>query len=153
MPKQKQTIGDEQRRFLRRQARDAICHQPGLRELKRRLLAVGGEEVCFAYIEDDLSKILGHGQAFSGGRRARVMRGAPSCCHSNSARLYEANPGKLLIATGYGLSDDGIWRQHSWCVLAGPGQTHLVETTRRRTAYYGFILTEQEARQFCVDNE
>jgi len=46
--------------------------------------------------------------------------------------------------TGWALSNDGIWRQHTW-LLKGKA---IVETTSPREKYYGFVLTDEEANQF-----
>jgi hypothetical protein len=42
--------------------------------------------------------------------------------------------GKLdAIGVGYGLSEDGLWREHYW----GMKDDHIVETTASRVAYFG----------------
>ena len=54
--------------------------------------------------------------------------------------------------TGYALSDDGLWRQHSW-LIAKPGRRWtVIETTCRRLLYYGVVLTEEEARHHADCN-
>ena len=134
----------EQRRILGASFRAAARAQPDLAALRERLLAVGGAEVCIVYYEEDLPQILARGRADSG-RRALRRPGARSRCHANVARLHEQDPGRFRIAAGYALSDDGLWRQHSWG-LAADGRP--VETPPPRVAYFGFELTSAEAEAF-----
>ena len=50
--------------------------------------------------------------------------------------------------------DDGIWFQHSW--IFDNKKEIIIETTMRRKLYYGFILTDVEAREavkYNVDNK
>ncbi|MFG1610980.1 hypothetical protein [Actinoplanes sp. NPDC049265] len=57
-------------------------------------------------------------------------------CHHNVAVLW-IDGAIDSIGTGYALSDDGLWRQHSWG-LASDGV--LIETTDERRAYVGIVL-------------
>ena len=82
-------------------------------DLRQKLLTFAGETVCFPPCEEDLDNILNYGQ-FWVGSNAKLMRGEPSRCHANSANLWEQNKEATRICTGYALSEDGIWRQHSW---------------------------------------
>ena len=78
--------------------------------------------------------------------KVEQTQGSPSGCHQNSARLWSEGKGKTI--TGYALSDDGLWRQHSW-INAGD---HLIETTDPRVLYFGYSLTEVESEKFDSDN-
>lgn len=121
---------------------------PKLQELRNRLLTVGGEAVVLPRIEDDLLSILKRGQEFSG-RWSLLRRGEPSRCHANVAALWESSNGFVRICTGYALSRDGVWRQHSWGLTAGG---KVLETTERRVRYYGFVLRKKEAERFSYEN-
>lgn len=68
-----------------------------------------------------------------------------------SLLCWEANKMILDICTGYALSKDGIWRQHSWCQLKKTKQ--VVETTIKRIEYYGFVLSSDEAHKFYELND
>lgn len=130
-------------------------NQKDLLQLRDRLLSYGGEQACFAYIEDDLDKIMSRGKIFVGPGNTKMMKGQPSQCHKNSCNLYQANKGvnDLRICTGYALSKDGMWRQHSWLIWFKDDNTFkIVETTTRRELYFGFIMNEVEANNFCLDN-
>ena len=61
----------------------------------------------------DVKLVLTHGRAFSTeGLTFETM--SPSQCHLNVAKLFEMGRGR--IGMGWGLSDDGLWREHSWIV-------------------------------------
>lgn len=120
--------------------------------LRDRLLSFGGEEACLPCTDEDLDAILSHGQLWYGDD-IEMMPGEPSGCHRNSASLWEANRNDVFLCTGYALSDDGMWRQHSWCVTDPSSfQGRVVETTVPRVAYFGFIMTVPEAERFSDEN-
>ena len=89
--------------------------------------------------------LLTRGQLFSP-ETIQVREGVPSQCHYNIAAEWFADE-TLTVATGYVL-DDGIWRQHSWGFVGDV----LVETTFAREAYYGTLLTSEEADKFVEEN-
>lgn len=110
--------------------------------------------VCVSYetsLESD--RLIKRGQFF--GKTSRLIkRGMETCgCHSNSAYLYKRNPEKYQIITGYALSDDLVWRCHSWVVESlKNGKFKVVETTEPRIEYYGYILNDEEALEFVYNN-
>ncbi len=122
-------------------------------QLKDRLLKIGGCEACLPVIEEDLENIMNYGQLWDNITR-KSMVGRPSHCHSNSAELWYNNRNSyskgfaVIICTGYALSTDGLWRQHSWLVQAKPRANVIIETTCPRIAYYGFGMTYQLAKEF-----
>ena len=76
------------------------------------------------------------------------IEGLASQCHVNTAHLWLE--GRVQgIATGYALSDDGLWRQHSWGL---DDHGRIVETTEERIAYFGFRLNGSESREFADAN-
>lgn len=101
--------------------------------------------------ERDLSALLDRGEAFLG--PVDLQEGEPSRAHENAARLWRRHPRALSLVTGYGLSEDGLFRQHSWLIRNAPkaGQARIIETTVPRTLYYGYILNTREANQLCAD--
>lgn len=120
--------------------------------LRNRLLSFGGEEVSMPVYEEDYDAIMQRGQFFYGDH-ARMMRGAPSQCHRNSALMWDANRGKCQIATGYALSEDGLWRQHSWVVQPLTLSWRVWETTEKRLAYFGVVFNDDECEEFFYNNE
>ena len=119
--------------------------------LKDRLLSFGGELACMDLFDPDYEAIMERGQ-FWYGDHAKFKKGLPNRCHFNSARMWDANRGKCQIATGYALSDDGCWRQHSWVVQPLTVKYRIWETTEPRIAYFGFIMTDEECEDFLYQN-
>lgn len=74
----------------------------------------------------------------------RVVEDVPNKCHQNSAYMYQENENVTHIGTGWGLSSDGLWRQHSWGMI----DDELIETTVGRDIYYGVLLNGQEAEEY-----
>lgn len=120
--------------------------------LRDKLLSFGGSEVCLPVVEEDLQNILDRGQLWYGDR-VRMMKGKPSQCHMNSAYCWYANKEKTVLCTGYALSQDGMWRQHSWLIELRPRKNRVVETTTPRALYFGYPMTRDEANEFYFDNE
>jgi len=124
--------------------------------LHKLLLSIGGNETCFPSMEEDMQSILTRGRFYPG--KSRMMVGRPSQCHANSCELWQNNRKQFQvnIATGYALSSDGLWRQHSWLIHRYQTRTQsrmrLIETTVKRLAYFGYELTEEEAFDFCHCN-
>lgn len=125
------------------------AEQKEIKQLTPRLLSFGGAEVVLPLVEDDLHNILNRG-IFLYGDKAKLKKGLPSQCHRNSCYLYEyENRNDFVIMTGYALSSDGLWRQHSWCY---DGKNNIIiETTEKRVAYFGFVMTTKEADDFCFN--
>src|SRR5882672_3114977 len=107
----------EQEKHLRRRLREAVSNQPDLRRLKTLLLRFGGDFLVAPPKPDpDLPKLLESGFLTIGPIRLKIMD--TSSCHQNVAAVWKKHSfGIVGIATGYALSEDGLWRQHSWGVL------------------------------------
>jgi hypothetical protein len=118
---------------------------PELKPLQDRLLTFGGDWVALQP-EPDLTDLLNKGQLIKGNVILKPM--APCQCHRNCAKIWDKNPKNYKIATGWALSADGIWRQHTW-ILKGKA---VIETTEPRTMYYGIILEDKEANNFWFQN-
>ncbi|MDG4807658.1 hypothetical protein O7634_12940 [Micromonospora sp. WMMD1120] len=84
--------------------------------------------------ESDLEELLASGSAF--GSAVRYVRGEANECHRNVAVGW-IDGAIESIGTGYALSDDELWRQHSWGV---DQDGVVVETTDERRAYVGIVL-------------
>ena len=125
-------------------------------KLVDKLLAIGGTRVVEVY-EEDLDKLLSRGETISGKPRL-VKRGMKrSRCHQNSVYYYDDyvkrnvtldKAQQIQIITGWSLSDDGLWRQHTWLKL----KNEIIETTTIRESYFGFALQGQELQDFCWNN-
>jgi hypothetical protein len=115
-----------------------------LEPLKQKLLEIGGWAVCLPVFEEDYDKIMTRGRRFP--RNKKMIRGENNQCHNNSTFLWDEFG--YQICTGYALTKDGMWRQHSWCFH----DNTVIETTVSRVQYFGFIMTHEEAEQFFWDN-
>lgn len=124
--------------------------------LHKKLLSFGGCETCFPEIDEDVKRILERGYLRNG--TSKLMRGQPCRCHSNVCNLWEQNHAEhdVRICTGYALSDDGMWRSHTWMLhvydTATQRREQVIETTEKRIAYFGFEMTDAEAEVFCYAN-
>src|SRR5262249_3506517 len=117
---------------------------PYLKKLRKHLLSVGGIAVVLWNGTNDrnvASKLVALGRA-QRGDKAILRRGRQSEGHENSAELHRADPGRYSVYTGYALSNDGIWRPHSW---AHDGvKRQIIETTERRAVYFGLVRFERQ---------
>jgi hypothetical protein len=84
-----------------------------------------------------------------------LVSGKLHTCHSNVAHYWDENRERLAIATGYALSKDGLWRQHSWLLQkkVSAEQCRILETTVNREKYFGIILNDGEAEIFSQVNK
>ena len=91
--------------------------------------------------------LLERGFLMSGPILFHVMKS--SSCHRNVASVWIRKEfGIVGIATGYALSDDGLWRQHSWGVL----RNGVLETTQEKLKYFGLLFQGKRADFFADSN-
>ncbi len=105
--------------------------------LKELLLLLGGERFQVDWflekeLEPAMTELLTeHGEILDG-REAAMERMGRSSCHENVMQLAKKDGYSAWF--GLALSDDGIWRVHSWAIKEGG---RVVETTEPRDIYYG----------------
>lgn len=114
--------------------------------LRSKLLSIGGVRVAEVF-EEDLDKVLSRGKVFSP-KKVRLKKMRPCRCHGNAGvfwKNYSDVNGfdNIKIVCGWCLSDDGIWRQHSF--LYQPIDNVIIETTVKRVVYFGFALDLDES--------
>jgi hypothetical protein len=131
-----------------------VCEQdaqrPGYEDewdaMVKVILAHGGELVTPPMYVDKGAKVFttrGHVQT----GKVMMKKGEPRDCHNNVIAMFRA--GRVDgIGTGYALSDDGLWRSHSWGVRANGT---IIETTERRCSYFGVTLVGTAAETFCAN--
>jgi hypothetical protein len=135
----------EQEQALGERLALAADGDPNWRRLSKKLLRIGGRALVVPWgDEPHLADLVERGGPMTT-RFAAQLPGASRECHWNVIRLYEASAGTVHVGTGYALSDDGLWRQHSWGVNA----KQIVETTELREAYFGIVLTPREAKSLA----
>jgi hypothetical protein len=118
--------------------------------LINKILSFAGNIVCMGHGEEpDLEILLSNGY-FMYGKNSIKAKGTPISCHENSAVLWHKKQKELYIMTGYALSKDGMWRQHTWCVQKS--NNLILETTEKRVAYYGFLLNQEQSEWFYKHN-
>ena len=70
-------------------------------------------------------------------------------CHQNIAAVWrKGRRGLVGVATGYALSNDGLWRQHTWGVM----RDGVLECTEERRKYFGILLQDSAADYFASCN-
>ena len=138
----------EQKIFLNRRFREAVSKQPELKQLKVVLLRLGGDFIVGPPQPDqDVPSLLEDGFVLSGPILLKAMNS--SSCHQNVAYVWTKRRfGIVGIATGYALSEDGLWRQHSWGIL----REGLLETTEARVKYFGIVFQGKRADFFASSN-
>jgi hypothetical protein len=138
----------ERKAFLNGRLRDAISKQPEFKRLKALLLRFGGDFLVAPPRPDqDVPLLLENGFLTSGPITTKAMKS--SSCHQNVASLWaNKKHGIVGIATGYALSNDGLWRQHSWGIL----RHGVLETTEARMKYFGIVLQGEKADFFAFSN-
>ena len=134
---------------LRERNRAALADERRRVELELRLLDLGGFMALLFLPDHQIGDLLDRGRFFPGSG-ARSRRGEDSACHANASMQFVLTEGAVHIASGYALSPDGLWRQHSWGVDAEDGR--VVETTERRVRYFGFVLNPGESLLFLLGN-
>lgn len=121
-------------------------------ELKERLLSFAGESTNFCFGVPYVLQLLERGQLWYGDNLVHV-NGQPRQAHVNSAIFWNKNRNKYRIATGYALTVDSMWREHSWLLQQEKNNTKVVETTPiDRVLYFGYVLTEKECYEFYNTN-
>lgn len=126
--------------------RDSIFDYGQHEDLKELLFGFGGDAVITPGVEPDKEKLMTRGVLVSG--EGSILHGHNSACHYNASMNFK-NLGHAIM-TGYALSDDGVWRQHTWNV---DGDGIVIETTEMRVAYFGFTLTDDESLEFADQNQ
>lgn len=139
---------------------------PAFKAVSELLLGIAGEMVvpprCMPpdrFQNAEMQRVTQKGRFFPG-TPVCTMPGDPSRCHANVCRLWTKGVA-IAITTGYALSDDGRWREHTWGVArrrmrCGDIDTidagDVVETTETRVCYFGYMLNRVMANGFVRAN-
>lgn len=146
----------ETREVFRQRINQAEKKAPGYTKkwetLHHTLTNIGGHDVVHHFgPEPDIDYLLEYGKQPLN-LPVVLEKMGQNQCHENSKDLArqmnlargknihnkEMEPGLTLWMTGYALSDDGLWRQHSWCLDTQENQ--IIETTESRIAYFGISI-------------
>jgi hypothetical protein len=144
-------MNPEQEKHLRRRLADGTDDE---RRLNEKLVAIGGDILVFAppdmkpnpeFNQQWVLWQLEHGQLMDS--PVTLKRKEKSGCHRNVATIWRRKQyGIGGICSGYGLSDDGLWRAHTWGILPDGG---LLETTEKREKYFGLVQVGEMADMFA----
>jgi hypothetical protein len=122
--------------------------QPEILELRDKLLEIGGEELVAIPPEIGMDPFVllfaKEGKAMSHPIRLRRME--PSQCHANVEKLIHQKK-IAAMATGYALSEDGLWRSHSWGLTQKRDGLVIIETTVAREIYFGVAFPAKVIRE------
>jgi hypothetical protein len=138
----------EEEHLLNPRFREASAQQPALKLLKPLLLKLGGAYVVAPQRPDpDLLLLIESGFVTSGPILVKSMD--HQACHRNVAKIWKARKhGIVAIASGYALSSDDLWWEHSW----GIRREGILETTTKRVKYFGLVLQGGKADSFAQVN-
>ena len=139
-----------QRLMYERRLQEQDATHPGYAEAWAEFRAVvlrqGGTEVVPPRSPDPLIGLLGdRGAVVLESTNCVVNPGERSDCHANAVALWRSGDA-IAIGTGYALSHDLLWREHSW---AWDRDGRLIETTETRTRYFGIRMDGPEAEWFA----
>ncbi|MEP7137207.1 MAG: hypothetical protein ABI904_19950 [Chloroflexota bacterium] len=117
-----------------------------VKELCSHLIGIDGKIVVVEFHESpDFCKALVKLGELDSNNRLKINKGEDRECHINSAVLWSQNKDKYLLVTGFALSEDGVWRRHSWIRTKS---TTIIETTIKRKKYYGITLNKELSESF-----
>lgn len=141
-------ISELQEHYAQRLAAQDVSH-PGygaaFDAFARLLLSHGGDLVVPPADPDILIGPISEMGAIRSVEGLVVRPMQASDCHVNAAELWRA--GEVpSIGTGYAMSNDLLWREHSWGVTSAGA---IVETTLQRSIYFGFVFEGQDAAWFA----
>jgi hypothetical protein len=117
-------------------------------EICSRMLEAGGDLVLWVPGDRDVQNWIERGQIIHS-ENLVCKPGLPNDCRANSARYWQKHNARCSIVTGYGLSADGMWRQHTFLTQA---DETVIETTVPRKLYFEYRLEPAEAWQFVDGN-
>mgnify|MGYP000149194766 CR=1 FL=1 len=117
-------------------------------KLVERLLSISGNDVKLGRDKESEIKRMLEGKEFKS--KVVYVEGEPNRCHANVAKRAKGTKG-FNIASGYALSDDGVWYSHSWGFNSH--KKCVFETTKNKySKYYGYELNKAETIDFCSEN-
>jgi hypothetical protein len=135
---------------LNQRVQEVGQQQPEILTLREKLLALGGVEIVALPplthgLDDFVPSLAELGTVMEGTVTHKDME--PNNCHLNATKLWKERKegsGLIGIGTGYALSDDGLWRGHSWALTKG----WIIETTLPTVKYFGVGFTGEGADLF-----
>ena len=125
-----------------------------LKDITSCLLQYGGARI--AQLDPAWDDSILNGDLRPKDKALEKLDGRTSRCHGNSSGFWLVFWPSYHLYTRYALSDDGIWRRHSWL----EADMRIIESTISRDAYFGVELSGQDLFRFvmcdvldCIPNE
>src|SRR5271166_4516350 len=117
--------------MLNQRVQEVSREEPEVLTLRQKLLGLGGAEIVALPplthgLDHFVPSLAELGTVTEGTVTHKDME--PNNCHLNAAKLWKERKkgsGLIGIGTGYALSDDGLWRGHSWALTTKGG---IIET-------------------------
>lgn len=111
---------------------DSVFENGEYEILKHLLLGFGGVAVILPGVIDNYDKLVQDGEFRND--EAKKVGGIGGKCHTNSEKLASSQP-HYKHMYGFALSDDEVWREHSW--VWNTKADEILETTESRIGYFG----------------
>ncbi len=127
--------------FLAKRFREFSKNQPELRELRRILLRLGGEEVIPPVDHDPtIHFLIDFGIVYSG--PVLLVTGSHGRQDRALGRIWMRRlHGIVGVGAGYALDNEGLWREHSF----GIRREGVIETSAAQRKYFGLLLLGEVA--------
>ena len=117
-----------------------------IKKFCKNILSVGGQRVSIPLediLHDEIELINGKLIKYSEIIKNKHRR--VHDCHANSARFWEKNKDTCKLVTGYALLRTA-WISHTWVIT---NKKQIVDSGLQADKYYGVILDDIQAEQFC----
>jgi hypothetical protein len=129
----------------------ARANRLAIKTLKAKLLSIGGQRISPQPNEPGAVVTARYGTLEEFPVTLRKMEA--NRCHHNVKVLWTTRKPKSRLAGighGYALSEDGMWRPHSWAISGTKGNYRIIETTTEiRIKYFGVSLFGEGADIFA----
>jgi len=140
------TLNKKRKIFLENKLSEGIKKMPELLKLSKRLKLLEENTILLPGLwetNSEIKRLIFRGEVFEGTDYFDL--GGVSQCHNNVIDKYLLNNDYDMV-TGYALSEDGLWRSHSWLLK----DSKVYETTESRLMYFGVVLKDTESG--IIDN-
>jgi hypothetical protein len=125
--------------------------QPGFEaaweELSQTLTKFGGKAVVSGAETLEMLELLNERAEMEQPRSVRVQAMEAGQGRRNALMCWARSLGTEKMISGYALSVDGVWRQHSWA----RDERGIIETTEVRVAYFGAERSFEECARMLAD--
>jgi hypothetical protein len=133
------------------EAIESVFQSPMQKELKEKLLALGGNSVLWGLRDNVIEALQQDGQVFE--PEGKLVSGKMGYADQNVALRYARHHaldlgGHCQIVAGYALDEGGCWHEHSWLWTGDK----VLETTQVYKLYFGAQLPACESVMFVFDN-